>query len=80
MAQRFNRAMEIMGWRVPEEDNEVFGDEFEVESRGLLEVKGKGALEMFNVLGAPSLPLHIPKVHAASDETGVSSIFRNPEG
>lgn len=30
MAQRFNRAMEIMGWRVPEEDNEVFGDEFEV--------------------------------------------------
>lgn len=29
MAQRFNRAMEIMGWRVPDDDVEVFDDEFE---------------------------------------------------
>lgn len=30
MAQRFNRAMELMGWRVPDEDEEVFEEAIEV--------------------------------------------------
>ncbi len=28
MAQRLNRAMEIMGWRVPDEDDQVFDEEY----------------------------------------------------
>jgi class 3 adenylate cyclase len=79
-ASRMESRAEPMHINISASTRALLGDEFEVESRGLLEVKGKGALEMFNVLGAPSLPLHIPKVHAASDETGVSSIFKNPEG
>ena len=54
---------------------DLLDDDFEVESRGLMEVKGKGAMEMFYVHGAPDLPLHIPEVRAMPDETGVTSIF-----
>ena len=45
-----------------------------------MEVKGKGAMEMFYVHGAPDLPLHIPEVRTMPDETGVASIFLDPKG
>jgi class 3 adenylate cyclase len=59
---------------------DIFGDGFEVEPRGLMEVKGKGAMEMFYVHGAPDLSLHIPEVRTMPDETGVASIFLDPKG
>lgn len=31
MAQRLNRAMEIMGWRVPDEDDQVFDTDYGVQ-------------------------------------------------
>ncbi|MFM8830085.1 MAG: adenylate/guanylate cyclase domain-containing protein [Spartobacteria bacterium] len=74
-ASRMESRAEPMQINISAATRALIGDGFEVESRGLLEVKGKGAMEMFYVHGAPDLPLHIPEVRPASDEAGVVSIF-----
>ncbi len=38
MAQRFNRAMEIMGWRVPEDEEDVFEEVHSEETAEIREV------------------------------------------
>ncbi|MFY7896099.1 MAG: protein kinase domain-containing protein, partial [Phycisphaerales bacterium] len=79
-ASRMESRAEPMQINISAATRALLGDDFEVESRGLMEVKGKGTLEMFYVHGAPNLPLHIPEVHPASNESGVTSIFKKPEG
>lgn len=78
-ASRMESRAEPMQINISAATRALLGDDFEVESRGLMEVKGKGTLEMFYVHGAPNLPLHIPEVHPASNESGVTSIFKKPE-
>lgn len=84
MAQRFNRAMEIMGWRVPAEDDEAFDDlaEFE-ETAEVREVDFRAhapsveATEDFVPAPAPSVR-RIVTVHPASygDARLIGEAFR----
>lgn len=84
MAQRFNRAMEIMGWRVPAEDDEVFEDFDEVEqSAEVREVDFRAlspvaeSVDEFAAAPAPSLR-RIVTVHPSSfaDARLIGDAFR----
>ena len=79
-ASRMESRAEPMQINISAATRALLGDGFEVEPRGIMEVKGKGAMEMFYVHGAPELPLHIPEVRTMPDETGVASIFLDPKG
>lgn len=77
-ASRMESRAEPMQINISAATRALLGDDFQVESRGLMEVKGKGSMEMFYVQGAPDLPLHIPEVKLMPDEVGVTSIFLDP--
>ncbi len=85
MAQRFNRALEVMGWRVPEEDNQSFDDDFELHTEAeVREVDFQSYATVseptFNVVEEPVQSLRrIVTVHPASyaDARLIGESFRD---
>jgi class 3 adenylate cyclase len=77
-ASRMESRAEPMQVNISGATRAMLGPDFIVESRGLIEAKGKGPMEMFYVRGAPSISLHVPDVRRVADE-GVSAIFSDQE-
>jgi adenylate cyclase len=78
-ASRMESRSEPMQINISAATRALLGEGFEVEPRGLIEVKGKGAMEMFWVHGAPGVQLHVPESRPPAEDAGVSAIFLDPK-